>query len=88
MYLSGFIIVLRVLGIHFWCQIDCEGHNLKRNKKIVRGRTMLCERRLVQRNKYRLGSKTDLVSNIGSIKLLVLTFEASCQTSLNLSFFT
>lgn len=34
---------------------------------------MLCEHRLVQRNSYRLGSETDLVSNIGSIKLLVLT---------------
>ena len=49
---------------------------------------MLCEHRQVQRNKYRFGSETDLVSNIGSIKLLVLTFKASWQTSLNLSFFT
>ena len=38
MYSFGFVIVLRVLGIHFWCQIDCEGRNLKRNKKIVRGK--------------------------------------------------
>ena len=42
----------------------------------------------MQLEKHRLGSETDLVSNIGSIKLLVLTFEASYQNSLNLSFFT
>lgn len=29
----GFVVVLGVLGIHFWCQTDFGEHNLKRNKR-------------------------------------------------------
>lgn len=73
----------RVLGIHFWCQIGFGGHNLKTNRKVVRGRPVFLENCLVQRNKYRFGNETDLVSNIVSTSLLALACEASCQTSLN-----